>query len=312
MLASSSRTKRSRCTGRHGDAGEEPCGGEATVGGPAIIRPIMSIDGLRGLDPATLRMLVDVDGVLTDRDARPDAAAIALVVAAAERGATVTLVTGRSRTWLETMILPHVHGTPRLRMAAEYGAVHADGLGAPWRPEVRFDVPTDMRQSLADLATAEGRGRYLEWDATKEHMATVEARHGDPADDGHRDGTRQALGDYQHDAEQLALPRGYRVTRATYAVDVTAHGLTKRVGAEWALEQLVSVGSSATGVVVLGDSGGDVVMARAAVECGFRGVWFVWLGEAEMPSVNGAVMIRPSSPFGDGTREALGALLTAL
>ena len=60
---------------------------------------------LRGIDLANLCMLVDVDGVLTDRDARPDVAAIGLLVEIVERGALVALVTGRSRAWLDRHIL---------------------------------------------------------------------------------------------------------------------------------------------------------------------------------------------------------------
>jgi hypothetical protein len=272
---------------------------------------------LRGLDLATLCLLVDVDGVLTDRDARPDVAAIGLLVDTIEQGALVALVTGRSKTWLEHQIHPHFEhrltgrGTGHFRLwrAAEYGAIHTAGLDAPWCHEERFAVPTELRASLMEAATAPHRDRFIEWDASKERMATVEARHGADSDDRHRIRTREVLHDYFQEAERLALPLGLNVVAATYAVDVTSPGLTKRVGADWALEQFASTRAGPSAVVVLGDSGSDIAMAHAAVERGVPSVRFVWLGERSAPSLAGAKVVQPSTPFGAGTREALSLLL---
>jgi hypothetical protein len=261
-------------------------------------------------------MLVDVDGVLTDRDARPDGAAIGLLVDAVRRGALVALVTGRSKTWLDRQILPHVRShmadtgpeALRLWLAAEYGAVHAVGLDAPWDHDWRFSVPQDLRAALNDLATAPTRSRFIEWDASKERMATVEACHGASDDHEHRSRTQEMLDAYFDDAQRLAVHRGFNVVRATYAVDVTPPGLTKRVGAEWALQQFASSRACAN-VVVLGDSGGDVDMARAALDRGIANVTFMWLGESAAPSLHGAALIQPAAPFGAGTQELLSSLL---
>lgn len=262
-------------------------------------------------------LLVDVDGVLTDQDARADVGAIGLLTELVGTGVPAALVTGRSRGWLERQILPHLRdrasrdgGAPgSLWCAAEYGAVLAAGLSASWRISDEFTVPPDLREALRRLTLATDAEPFLEWDESKECMATVEARHGDSGDDTHRERTQAALDRYLEGAVRLAAPRGLNVLRATYAVDVTAPGLTKRVGAAWALEQFSAGGPGPSEVLVFGDSAGDVEMVRVARERGAARVGFVWLGRGPAPAAPGAHVVSPGARFGAGAREAFAELL---
>lgn len=268
------------------------------------------------MELSAVGLLVDVDGVLTDQDAHPDHVAIGLLADVVERGASAALVTGRSRTWLEQHVLPVIrsglsgadHGVD-LCCAAEYGAVRSASLSASWDRDERYAVPDDLRDALRRITTSFDGAPFVEWDASKECMATVEARHGPGGDVEHRARTRAALDEYEREARLLAPPRGLDVQRATYAVDVAPPGLTKRVGAAWALDEFARLEAQVAELWVLGDSSGDVEMVRAAQDRGMPSVTFVWLGAGAATPPPGAAVIDPFQRFAAGTREVLTRLL---
>lgn len=254
-------------------------------------------------------MLVDVDGVLTDQDARTDEEAIALLTELVGLGAPAALVTGRSRAWLELHILRHVQDAEHLSCAAEYGAVHAERLSAPWQVSGGFSVPPDLRAELRQRSLDADLAPFVEWDETKECMATVEARHGADGDATHRERTQWALDRYLDRARRLATPRGLNVLRATYAVDVTARDLTKRVGAAWAIARFTDRGADLSEIRVFGDSSGDLEMVDVARERGAGRVAFVWLGAGPAPDQAGADVISPGARFALGAREVFAQIL---
>jgi hypothetical protein len=80
-------------------------------------------------------LLFDVDGVLTDRYARPDGAVLRELAAELSRGAAVGLITDRSRSWLAANILGPLSGlvsdaqvAARLALACEFGALYGRGV----------------------------------------------------------------------------------------------------------------------------------------------------------------------------------------
>lgn len=254
-------------------------------------------------------MLVDVDGVLTDQDARADVEAVGLLTELVGLGAPAALVTGRSRAWLERHILHHVRGVEHLSCAAEYGAVRTERLSEPWRVSDGFWVPPELRAELRQLTLAADMEPFVEWDESKECMATVEARHGADGDVAHRERTQWALDRYLDHAMRLAAPRGLNVLRATYAVDVTARGLTKRVGAAWAIDRFAERDADLSEIRIFGDSSGDLEMVDVARERGAGRVAFVWLGPGPAPDPAGADLISPGARFAAGAREAFAQIL---
>lgn len=68
-------------------------------------------------------------------------------------------------------------------------------------------------------------------------MGTVEAVHGEPGDEEHLKKTRQALKAYAEEAKKIAEMHNKKVVVSTYGVDVVPPDLSKKIGAQWILEQ---------------------------------------------------------------------------
>ena len=260
---------------------------------------------MRDLPPPDARALVlDVDGVLTDRYARPDVAVLRELVAELSRGTAVGLVTGRSRSWLAANILDLLSGfvtdarvAARLALACEFGAIYGRGVlpdrwavAGPCVPRALAEAVRGRLGAFADL---------LEWDATKECIATLEARHAQTKRRG-PDATAAALSGFGAAIEPLLATADCVTRTSTYTLDVLPAALSKRVGARRVID-LLREEANLESAVVLGDSPGDVEIAEQALAEGLRDVVFVWLGEGDQPLPPPTVrLVRPQRPYSRG------------
>ena len=137
-----------------------------------------------GMDASTLALLVDVDGVVTDEHARVDSGTIALLLQLADAGAALAFISGRSRRWLETNLMPVLleHAPPALvdslSFAAEMGAVRKGRkTGNTWQVSTEHAVPGELREELIPLLPRNHLEELIEWDGTKEATATFESIH---------------------------------------------------------------------------------------------------------------------------------------
>lgn len=269
--------------------------------------------------PAEIGLLVDIDGVVTDEFGVIDDDVVGALTELAELGCGLAFITGRSRQWVNHHLLPRLvspQGLPRRQrgarvvLAAEMGAERTAGLRAgPWDTDGRFAVSAPLRRDLLAL-TGEPRYRgLLTWDDSKTITATAEAVHirGDHA---HRARTLPALRSWRAEAQRL-LGADYGVHQSTYAVDVLRPGLTKELGARFALTQFSTRGAPSA-VLVLGDGPSDVAMATAAHAHGIADIRFIWLGTGPPPTVPVAQVITPDHPHSKGTLSVLLSVLDAI
>jgi hypothetical protein len=251
-------------------------------------------------------LLVDVDGVVTDEHARVDVDVVRRFVALFEAGVRAAFITGRSRAWLEQHLMPALRecgadlSSPSLVFAAEMGALRRGRrTGGAWRLSPEHAVGPELRSKLIPLVEREGLEGLVEWDATKEATATFESIHR-PEMPGHAQRARDALASLLPHCSALAEPYGCRAAMSTYALDVLAASLSKRVGATFAFEEL-RAGTDEL-VVVLGDSAGDLIMANAAQELDAAQVEFHWFGRGPAPDAGSLRVVPASVPHADGTR----------
>ncbi len=262
-------------------------------------------DSVRDRPPPYARALVlDVDGVLTDRYARPDVAVVRELAAELSRGTAVGLVTGRSRSWLAAKILDPLSGllsdarvAARLALACEFGAIYGRGVlpdtwgvAGPCVPRALAEAVRGRLEAYSDL---------LEWDATKECIATLEARHAQAKRYG-PGAVAAALAEFGGAIEPLLATADCTARTSTYTLDVLPAALSKRVGARRVID-LLREDANLESAVVLGDSPGDVEIAEQALAEGLRDVEFVWLGEGEEPLQPPTVrLVRPRRPYSRG------------
>jgi phosphoglycolate phosphatase-like HAD superfamily hydrolase len=260
---------------------------------------------VRDLPPPYARaLLFDVDGVLTDRYARPDVAVLRQLAAELSRGAAVGLITGRSRSWLAANILELLSELvsdarvgARLALACEFGALYGRGVltdmwavAGPCVPRALAQAVHERVQAFSDL---------LEWDATKECIATFEARHAQAKRRG-QGAVAAALSGFQGAIEPLLAAADCTARLSTYTLDVLPAALSKRVGARRVID-LLREDANLESAVVLGDSPGDVEIAEQALAEGLRDVEFVWLGEGDQPLLPPPVrLVRPRRPYSRG------------
>ncbi len=266
-------------------------------------------------DVSSLALLVDVDGVVTDEHARVDSETISLLLQLATAGAALAFVSGRSRTWLETNLLPVLleHAPPSLvdslSFAAEMGAVRKGRSTAKtWQVSPEHAVPGELRQQLIPLIARHDLEELIEWDSTKEATATFESIHR-PDLPGHAERARQALVSIVSECGRLAEQFGCRAALSTYALDVLAPTLSKRVGAEFALQDFGDI-QGLSRVLVFGDSAGDLAMAEyAQSSMTSAGVEFFWVGRGPAPSAQGFPVRASQEPHAPGTASMLRTLL---
>ncbi|MBN8210730.1 HAD family phosphatase [Bacillus sp. NTK071] len=249
--------------------------------------------------------MFDVDGVLTDENARPDQDSVKMIEKLAEAGHVISFVTGRSRGWLGDNLFPLFRDDldwSSLYCVSEHGAIKGRGTDiSSWNLDDHYVVTNEVKEQLYDVSQKDDYNGLIQWDQTKESMGTVEAVHGDPEDKEHLNKTRQALSDYADEIESIATNSGNKTVVSTYGVDVIHPDLSKRIGAKWILEKI----SKPEEVFVFGDSGGDIVMAVTARDHGLSNITFHWVGEGDAPHEENITTVASSNSYSEGTKELL-------
>ncbi|WP_347548758.1 HAD-IIB family hydrolase [Pseudalkalibacillus hwajinpoensis] len=249
--------------------------------------------------------MFDVDGVLTDENARPDKDAVALIEILAKEGHVLSFVTGRSRGWLGDYLFPLFDDNidwSSLYCVSEHGAIKGRGTDvSSWNFDDHYDISEEVKKKLYEVSQNEKYEDLIQWDNTKEAMGTVEAVHGEPGNKEHLENTRKALREYAEEVESIANDSNNKTVVSTYGVDVIHPDLSKKIGAEWIIDEI----KSAEEVFVFGDSGGDMVMATTARDKGLSNITFHWVGEGDSPEEDGIKTISSSNSYSEGTIELL-------
>ncbi|WP_377887675.1 HAD-IIB family hydrolase [Alkalihalobacillus sp. R86527] len=251
--------------------------------------------------------MFDVDGVLTDENARPDHDAVKLVEDVAKDGHILSFITGRSREWLSENLFPLFNKEldwSSLYCVAEHGAIKGRGTDiSTWKLDDNFVVADDVKASLYDVSKQPEFNDLIEWDHTKESMGTVEAVHGEPGDREHLQNTRKALKEYASNIEAISEESGNKTVVSTYGVDVIHPDLSKKIGAEWIIQEISD--EEINEVFVFGDSSGDMIMAVTAREKKLQDITFHWVGEGSAPEEDRIKSVSSSASFSSGTKELL-------
>ncbi|WP_270180136.1 HAD-IIB family hydrolase [Alkalihalobacillus sp. CinArs1] len=251
--------------------------------------------------------MFDVDGVLTDENAKPDKEAVKLVEDLAKEGNIVSFVTGRSRGWLSDNLFPLLSNDvdwSTLYCVAEHGAIKGRGTDiSSWSLDTTYVIDDEVKELLYDVSKHSEFQGLIEWDDTKESMGTVEAVHGEPGDREHLRNTRKALQDYASKIESISKDSGNKTVVSTYGVDVIHPDLSKKIGAEWIISEVKH--KEHNKVLVFGDSTGDMVMAVTAREQKYEDITFHWVGEGNAPEEDRISTVSSSASFSKGTKELL-------
>lgn len=259
-------------------------------------------------------LMFDVDGVVTDEHARVDAELIAELRRLCDAAAQLAFITGRSRRWLEHQLWPELQAagferdSMSMRFAAEMGALRRGRTSDfRWQVSSQYAVPDELRNRLRSLPERRGLSHLIEWDPTKEATSTFESLHR-PEESGFAARARDALVEVFEEARALAEQFGCRAAMSTYALDILAPTLTKRVGAEFTLSDIENA-SSPERIYVFGDSPGDMAMAETARDLTDARVRFVWVGKGNAPRSEVIEVHQPPEPHARGTLRALRSLL---
>jgi hypothetical protein len=165
-----------------------------------------------------------------------------------------------------------------------------------------------VRAALLAQSELPDLSAFVEWDPTKECLATIEIRHDNPNDNRLRSERLAALNQYQTLARPLAHGVGARIVRSSYAIDVVPKGLSKSIGTRWVISAMLSRGPIKGPAWVLGDSPNDIEMLDALKASGVTDYRLCWLG-AEAPPRIASTTYRPTVPFARGTMEFLDGLV---
>ncbi|WP_409252370.1 HAD-IIB family hydrolase [Bacillus sp. SCS-153A] len=252
--------------------------------------------------------MFDVDGVLTDEHARPSEEVLHSIEKLYKQNEKLAFITGRSRKWLAENIFSSLNKDQdwsSLYCVAEHGAIKGKGPDIhKWQLDDDFVIQDKVKDKLQKISEKPDYNGLIEWDETKESMGTVEAVHGDPGDGEHLKKTRQALKAFAEEAKEIADKFDKKVVVSTYGVDVIPPDLSKKVGAQWILDQ--TSGSEKT-VYVFGDSKGDIIMAETARSYGAEEVTFFWVGAGDPPEPkdDGITIKSSTENFAAGTQRVL-------
>jgi len=249
--------------------------------------------------------MFDVDGVLTDENARPDEDVVKLIEQLAKDEHILSFVTGRSRGWLSDHLFPLFDDDidwSSLYCVSEHGAIKGRGTDiSSWDLDEEYVISDEVKDKLYKVSQKEKYEGLIQWDQTKESMGTVEAVHGDPGDKEHLKKTRESLQEYADDVQSISSESGNKTAVSTYGVDVIHPDLSKKIGATWILDEI----QSAEEVFVFGDSSGDMVMAVTAREHELENITFYWVGEGETPEEENITSISSEASYSEGTKEIL-------
>lgn len=248
-------------------------------------------------------LLLDCDGVVTNKRAQVDQKVIFEAYRLAHAGKKVAFVTGRSLDWLLRNVIPEIE---RLSPAASEKSrfFFIGECGNRWAAFSGTGVTTgsDDSHSISEQArllikNEIERFPYLFFDQTKESFASLEIRH-----------NRLVSADAEHEAQrQLEEARAFftakfpqlAATRTLYAVDVMRKGVGKGSGAKRALEMMGSVSSA----LIIGDSEIDLEMGEELQRSGI-GFEYYHVGESVLPKTLFQVK-RSERHYSEGTLEIL-------
>lgn len=250
--------------------------------------------------------IADVDGVFTDKRAKPNQKAIVL---SAQVGARwpFAYVTGRSATWLRENLTPVLEKAyrdypPRLSLlCAEYGAVRLCFQNGTWQTERDKSPLEKLRLSVAQRVK---KMRGVFFDDTKQVIISVEARH--DLRDAQPKVVEQDLAEAEAYFKELAAadPERLEYHRTTYACDLTPRGLSKTCGAE---QVLARVGFQPKRTKLIGDAKSDLLLAKPFQKRGWE-FTFHFVGEHVDFSAEEwqAYHLQPSNAhYDEGTIEVL-------
>lgn len=202
-------------------------------------------------------LLIDVDGVVTDRYARVSVPVVRELLRLSGAGVKIAFVTGRSERWLRGNLMGKM-GKRRKRdmlFLCEFGSVVV-GKRLP-----KSAMPARYVKLAKKIA---GAFPTIEYDDTKETMISMEADMARAGAEGQLEAAGRML-------DSMVKGDGrFRVLRSTYAVDVLRRGVGKRNAARFALKEFG--GRNGKRIVVIGDSAADLEMA-------LPGCTFYFVGE---------------------------------
>lgn len=209
-------------------------------------------------------LLLDVDGVVTDRYARVSAPVVRELLRLARSGVKIAFVTGRSEEWLKKNMTGIVRQqTPSLLFFCEFGSVI---VGKPTKARGMPKRYVKTAHGIAGLFPA------MNYDHTKKTMISMEADMTRPGAEEQLMAAKKMLG------SMIKGDGRFRVLRSTYAVDVLRMEVGKRGAVRFALREFG--GKNGKRIVVIGDSAADLEMA-------LPGCVFYFVGENEgLPKKN--------------------------
>jgi hydroxymethylpyrimidine pyrophosphatase-like HAD family hydrolase len=219
--------------------------------------------------PSTLLFVLDVDGVLTNKEARPNLEVIELAGQIGGQHA-VTGMTGRATAWLEKHIFPTLTDTFRrwqpvhAVFGAECGSFLLQWTGTSWNAERTPEItPLDDLRDHVRTYVRDIPG--VIFDEDKHVMISVEADHRLWATQ--RETIRVGLAHATDFLREIATGKHkeVEVLTTTYAVDLVPKGLSKSFGAKRLLE---SLSHRPTHVHLIGDSLSDLLLADPLKERG--------------------------------------------
>lgn len=222
-------------------------------------------------------LLLDVDGVVTDRYARVSMPVVLELLRLSRSGVKMAFITGRSGTWVRRNLMGKVRDGKNMLFLCEFGSVIVG------RPAKNRAMPRRYVKTARKIA---GMFPAIKYDNTKETMISMEASLRLP------DAESQLVA-----AERMLRlmvkgdPR-FKVLRSTYAVDVLDGRVGKGKAARFALKEFG--GHPGKRIVVIGDSAADLKM-------GLPGCTFFWVGEKKPESERAKFrIIATRKKFSDG------------
>lgn len=192
-------------------------------------------------------LLLDVDGVVTDRYAMVSRPVLLELLRLSGLGVKMAFVTGRSEKWLKknmTGIVGQRH--PSILFLCEFGSVIVG------KPRKAKGMPKRYVKTARGIA---GMFPAINYDHTKKTMISMEAEMSRPGAEAQLEAARRML------SSMINGDGRFRVLRSTYAVDVLRRDVSKRHAARFALREFGWRNNGKTKVTVIGDSAADLEMA---------------------------------------------------
>lgn len=234
---------------------------------------------------ADILLLLDVDGVVTDRYAQVSLPVVRELLRLSGEGVKMAFVTGRSEAWLrKNLIGKFGKSKTRMLFLCEFGSVI---VGKPMKTKGMAKRYVKTARRIAGMFPA------IKYDHTKKTMISMEASL-----------SRFPDAEFQLVAAEKMLrlmvegDGRFKVLRSTYAVDVLGSRVGKGRAARFALRKFGSRRKKR--VVVLGDSTADVEMA--VPNCTF---YYVGWGKPKTRKRKNFRMVVTRKKFSEGALSVL-------